>query len=588
MHRTEELVTNHLDGLEDVLVVGAGPSGLTLANSLYQQGVKCKIIDARPEIAKVDSKCTTTHSRVLEIFEQLGVLETISIEEYFVKGLVFYKPLGNKKWKPFISWKTDTLALEGVFWNHGLSIPQWKLETAMLSSLRKKGGDVAYNVKLLGLKQDEEKVLATLYDSKQEKEFKIRCKYLVGCDGVKSTVREQLQIQRIGVPYNDFFIIADVYVKNFNYALDRRYTFSGDKYHMHFAHLGDNLFRVFITYYEEFIEETHQQLWVGNCQEDLEGSKATLEWFQKQIDDLGLPFQLYNPIRFSSYQAFLGYVENSRKGRVYLAGDAAHSHTPHGGQGMNTGVMDSHNLGWKLAHTVLGMTKEKVLDTYVDEREPVWHQLVKRTDFIKNIAERKRVLIRFFIDYILPFLPKSLFLQKLGKKGVMLSLSYPNSPISRDDFAKNFIDYFSKGQRVYPGERAPDSYIQLILQEGTAIQTRLHNLIYGDRRLGDYTVLYFNRQDNSQSEYKVFKDLANQFKKRFNAKIAWCYVIPEGSPLFPVSLPVLLDIDNTTFKRYGVKNKAVYLIRPDGYVAYRNQPFEPEKLMKYFELLFTQ
>lgn len=584
----EGLKEDNLEPLEscDVLVVGAGPTGLTLANSLYQQGVKCRIVDGRPGIAKADSKCTTTHIRVLEVFEQLGVLDEVSIEEYFVRGLIFFKPDANQKWKPYMSFMTDFAGTEEVFWKHALSIPQWKLETAMVSALQKKGGDVEYGVKLLHLEQKTDGVIATLYDAQQAKEFKVRCQYLVGCDGVKSTVRDELKIERVGDYYEEFFIIADVYVKNFNYALDRRYTFSGDRYHMHFAHIGDNLFRIFVSYYKEFVNETHQQLWTGNCQENPAASQATLQWFQKQVDDLGLPFQFYDPIRFSSYQVFLGYAKNSRNGRVYLAGDAAHSHTPHGGQGMNTGVMDGHNLGWKLAHTVLGITQDVVLDSYVDERESVWHSLVKKTDFIKDIVERRKFPIVFFTDYIFPLLPKAI-VEKISKNTSMLSLNYRKSSISQDDFSNTLIDRLTDSQGVFPGERAPDANVQKLAPDGSTEQTHLHHLLFGDRRLGDYTVLYFNRLDDFESDYLKFKDLIEQCKTSFKAKIAWFYLIPEGSSLFSTSLPILIDVDNTSFKRYGIKNKAIYLIRPDGYVAYRDRSIQPEKIMTYFQKIFT-
>jgi 2-polyprenyl-6-methoxyphenol hydroxylase-like FAD-dependent oxidoreductase len=588
INEIEELVHNDVRSVVDnydVVVVGAGPTGLILANSLYQQGVRCKIFDARSEIAKFDSKCTTTHIRVLEIFEQLGVLDELEFEENLVKGLIF-KNRYQKQWKSFLSILTDFSESEGVFWEYALSTPQWKLEIALLAALQNKGGDVDYDVKLLDFEQDEEGVTATLYDSIQDKKFPIRCKYLVGCDGVKSTVREKLQIPRVGSPYKEFFIIADVHLKNFNYALDRRYTFSCDRYHMHFAHLGDNLFRVFITYYEEFVNETHHQLWVGNCQEEPEASQKTLKWFQQQVNQLGLNFELYDPVRFSSYKVFLGYAKESRKGRVFLAGDAAHSHTPHGGQGMNTGVMDGHNLGWKLAHTVLGITNPIVLDSYVDEREPVWHQLVKRTDFIKDVVERRKFSIRFLTDFILPVLPKSV-LQKFGKTTSMLTLNYRQSPISQDHYRKNLLDYLpSHSRKIYSGDRAPDSYVQMITSQGLSVQGRLHHLLFGDRRLGNYSILYFNPQDHTLSDYENFQELATKCQNYFKVKTAWFYVIPEGSSLVATTVPILLDIDNLSFKRYGLKTKTLYLIRPDGYVAYLNQPFNPEKVMAYFQDIF--
>jgi 2-polyprenyl-6-methoxyphenol hydroxylase-like FAD-dependent oxidoreductase len=571
----------------DVVVIGAGPTGLTLANTLYQQGIQCKIFDAHSEIIKFDSKCTTTHIRVLEIFEQLGILDELEFKENLVSGLIFKKRF-QQQWKSFLSIVTDFSKLEGIFWNHALSTPQWKLEMALLSSLQKKGGNVQYSTKLLNFTQNQENVTVTLHNSAEDKEIQVRCKYLVGCDGVKSTIREQLKIQLVGSPYKDFFIIADVHLKNFNYELDRRYTFSDEYYHMHFAHLGSNLFRVFITYYEEFVNEEHYQLWVGNCQTNLEASQQTLQWFQKQIDQLQLDFKLYDPIRFSSYKVFLGYAEESRKERVFLAGDAAHSHTPHGGQGMNTGVMDGHNLGWKLAHTVLRMTKPTVLDSYVDEREPVWHQLVKRTDFIKDIVERKTFFIRFMTDYIFPILPKSI-LKNAGKKISMLSLNYRQSPICKDNYKTNFLNYFlNYRKRICSGDRVPDSYVQIISSQVSHSNIRLQNLLFGEKRLGDYSILYFNPQENGYSDYDDFQALASRCQNQFRAKIAWFYTISKNNFFQAKNVPILVDINDLMFRGFQVSTKTLFLIRPDGYIIYRCEPYNPANVISYFQEIFIE
>jgi 2-polyprenyl-6-methoxyphenol hydroxylase-like FAD-dependent oxidoreductase len=572
-----------------VLIVGAGPTGLTLANSLYQYGVNCKLIDARPGISKFDSKCTTTHPRILEILDDLGILKFISYEKYLVKGFILKYLKKNKKWKTFFSVATenDFLGKELFFWSNPLCIPQWKIETAMLSALKNKSGHVEYNVKLLSFQQEKDSILATLHDSKYDKKFKVRCQYLIGCDGVKSTVREQLKIQRIGRYCKDFFIIADLQIKDFNYPLDRRHSFVNDKYHIHFAHLENGLFRVFVDYNEKFVDKTLHQLWVGNCQENKEKSEQTLKWFQDKVNELSLPFHLYAPIRFSSYRAFIGYVKQSQIGKIYLAGDAAHSHSPHGGQGMNTGIMDAHNLGWKLAHTISGVTKEIVLNSFNNEREPVWQKLVKRVSFYKNLVQRRTFFTRFLTDYIFPVLPNQFF-QKLARDSSMLSLNYRQSSICKDNFSNSFFCFFHRYRGVQVGDRIPDSYLLSINEQGSANKIRLHNFIYGKQRLGDYIVLYFNRQKDAKVGYKNIKELECQIKQCFKAKIAFCYVLPEDNQFFNDNLPILIDIDNATLKRFSVKTEAVYVIRPDGYIAYRNQPFESEKLMKYLQDIFIQ
>lgn len=543
----------------DVLVVGAGPTGMMLANSLRQYGVHCRIIDRRAGISRADSKCTTVHARVLELFDEVDVLRRVNFDRYIVRGLYFWR-LAKSGWKPFIA--TDTAELlrgPDVQREYALSVPQWKIETAMFEALRDRGIDVEYRTELKGLEQTADGVTVSLHRVDGDHGSELKCRYVVGCDGAHSAVRDALGIQRIGDYYPQFFVLADCYIENFNFAVDARHTMANDGGLAHFAHLDNGLFRIFIAYPTARISEREKQLWTGNCVDNPDGALQTLQWFQERVDELGLKFRLHSPQRFSRYQIFLGHAEAASKGAVFLAGDAAHTHSPAGGQGMNTGVMDAHNLGWKLAQVVTGKAPAELLETYASERYPLWEELIRKTDGLAKLVARKSKL-RWLLNLLVPRLPRK-FKVKTARNFSMLSLRYGKSRI---------VAPSSRRLNASTGVRAPDAVVQWLKPDGVAEQCRVHELFYGKLRQSDYSGLWLCKPGDDVGEsFQRFKLFAKAAHQRYGNAMRWYFVMPQNSYLRAGDEAVLVDCYAQVQAAYDAAKGGLFVVRPDGVLGFR-------------------
>jgi 2-polyprenyl-6-methoxyphenol hydroxylase-like FAD-dependent oxidoreductase len=328
-----------------VLIAGAGPTGLTLACDLARRGVCFRIVDKAPEYFK-GSKAKGLQPRSLEVMHFLGVIDRI------VAHGRFHMPMRNYE-NGAITMDRDMYeafhSTPEIPYASPLMIAQWRVEEALRGLL---GDRVELGAEVIAIEQDESGVLATIRKGGGDEQ--IRCEYLVGADGGHSFVRKSQGIGFEGETWpNARMYVGDVVTED----LDR------DHWHCW---------------------PTHPAGWVGMCPLATTGSfqlqagiadenppEPSLELFQRILDErTGASIKLLSASWLSLYRVNIRMVDRYRAGRVFLAGDAAHVHSPAGGQGMNTGIQDSWNLGWKLA-MVLNGANPALLDTYEEERLPI-------------------------------------------------------------------------------------------------------------------------------------------------------------------------------------------------------------------------
>ena len=320
-----------------VLIVGAGPTGLTLALDLQRRGVACHLVEAS-ERPSTGSRGKGLQPRTLEIFEDLGIIEPILAAGGFYPRLrIHLDPLSIRAG----SLGSSKVPTESTPYPNLWMVPQSCTETILRDRLHALGGQVAFNREIATVRQDPHGVDATFSDGET-----MRVDYLVGCDGGRSTVRKVLGLKLDGETLDEEpMIVADVEMDGLNRS---------DWHLWPFAKGGAiGLCPLPKT---PFFQLTAKAKTVGS---DIEGvvRKAT-----------GYPI---NRIAWKSvFQPAVRMVNRYRVGRVFLAGDAAHVHPPAGGQGLNTGVQDAYNLGWKLAHALHG-GPDSLLDTYESERLPI-------------------------------------------------------------------------------------------------------------------------------------------------------------------------------------------------------------------------
>jgi 2-polyprenyl-6-methoxyphenol hydroxylase-like FAD-dependent oxidoreductase len=377
----------------EILIAGAGPTGLTLAVDLVRRGISFRIIESAPE-PFAGSRGKGIQPRTLEVFDDLGVVEPI-----LAQGAPY--PKFRFHWGPFSlragSLGTQHPATEQIPYPNLWMLPQSKTESILRDRLRALGNDVEFGKALATFTQTGEEVNVSLSNGET-----IKSKFLVGCDGGRSTVRKILGLELQGESLGEkTALVADLEVE----GLDRH-----DWHVWPFSKGGA----------------------VGLC--PLPNTSLFQAVTEGATSDTDLHAQIFKTTGYrvkrvawnSTYRPSARMVERYRIGRVLLAGDAAHVHPPAGGQGLNTGVQDAYNLGWKLASVVRGGA-DSLLDSYEAERRPIAAAVLGLS---KKLLQTRSI--------------------KRGDATNQLLLHYRTSPLSSG---------ITSGS-LHPGDRMPDGKLE--------------------------------------------------------------------------------------------------------------------------------
>lgn len=355
----------------EVLIVGAGPTGLTLACLLAQRGIDFRIIEASAA-TQIGSRGKGLQPRSLELFDDLGVVEAVLSNGRLGMPICAYDNANNPTIRS--SPATDPARPE-VPYLATLITPEWRIEEALRENLRAHGDKVDFGTELTAFVQDDAGVTAHVSTASGSTTF--RARWLVGADGGKSLVRHIAQIEFLGETLETHrMLVGDVRID----GLDR------DHWHMW---RGDEGILMLCP-----LPSTDQFQFQASIMPD-QNAAVTLENFQELVQRRSRRSDiiLSDPGWMSLWRANIRMVDRYRDRRVFLAGDAAHVHSPAGGQGMNTGIQDAYNLGWKLA-AVIGGTDSTLLDTYQEERLPVAASvLALSTRLMESIATTREMTI---------------------------------------------------------------------------------------------------------------------------------------------------------------------------------------------------
>jgi 2-polyprenyl-6-methoxyphenol hydroxylase-like FAD-dependent oxidoreductase len=519
-----------------VLVVGAGPVGLTMASELARHGVRCRVVD---KLAAPSGYCKAigVTPRTLEVWEDMGVARPMIDAGLWLRGMRMITA-GQQRDSVF-----DFPELP----YGGLGIPQFTTERILAEHLARFGIGVDRGAMLTGLRDEGRSVEVELTHQDGHAE-QAEFRYVIGCDGAHSAVRSAVEIDFSGDRFPMPFMLGDVTI---DWDLPRGFTcFSvvptqgGAPDFMVAIPLPDrNRYRVTMLASPEFLKSANGE-YVQQRSPDYgiasERAGPSLEQLQAVADRLlpGAP-RLSN-LRWSSlFGISMRLAETYRVGNVFIAGDAAHIHPPTGGQGMNTGIQDAYNLAWKLAAVLRGGADARLLDSYDAERRAVGADVVERTKAASMTFGRERAARE----------------NRLADTQILVS--YRDSPLVTEDLGADGIG-------LRPGDRAPD--VLGLRQEKVGFPLRLFDVIRGTTHV---LICVFSAQSIG-GQAKELEEILFQIRTARQDHQLRMVVIISGAgelPDFP-SMTVLRDEAAAFEAAYGASG--VYLVRPDGYIAYRH------------------
>ena len=473
-----------------VLIVGAGPTGLTLACALARSGVPFRLIEAASG-PQPGSRGKGIQPRTLEVFDDFEIVDRVIANGQMAMPIRSTAPDGQVS----LGIAETLNGRPDIPYPASLITPEWRIEEALRLLLAELGGAVEFGTTLGSFAQSDEGVSAMVVKSGGVET--ITARWLVGCDGGHSIVRKQAGIAFEGETRAKVrMIVADVEVD----GLDR------DAWHMWQHEEGlvalcplpsTNVFQ----FQAGIAPGQDPEVSLANMQ-------AILDRRSGRTD-----IRLHKPEWSSLWRANIRLVDRYREGHVFLAGDAAHIHSPAGGQGMNTGIQDAYNLGWKLAAVAVGASPA-LLDSYEAERRPIAADVLALSDArLKEAIEQKGI----------PTHRDAITMQ--------LGLSYRGSALARDDRDET--------ARLRAGDRAPDASKLTTIQG----KRRLFELTRGGR----FTLLDFG---------------ATTATKAFLSNVRTLHVV--GQPIGPDDIA---DSEGQLASAYGATDRTLVLIRPDGYIA---------------------
>lgn len=495
-----------------VLIAGAGPTGLVLALWLTRLGVKVRIIDKAAEPGTT-SRALAVQARTLELYHQVGLDDAVIAGGVKIQAINLW--VGGRR----VAAVPLTGAGENLTpYSFALVFPQDAHEKLLIERLATLGVRVERSTELLRFTQQEHSVTATLRRSDGAEET-CEAEYIAGCDGASSAVRTQLAVGFPGGTYTGLFYVADVVGTGAPRNKDLHADIEDADFLLLFPLEGDRHWRLAGTVHDLPAGE-HNTLTFDNVR-------------GKAIEHLRLSVEKVN--WFSTYRVHHRVALRFRDRRAFLLGDAAHIHSPVGGQGMNTGIGDAVNLGWKLAKALNGDASAGILDTYEPERIAFARRLVATTDRGFVLVTSRGALATLIRTRIVPLVLPQLFRLRAFRELLFRTVS-----------------------------QTQVKYRHSALSEGAA--GRIHG---GDR-------LPWVRLDSGRDNFEPLTTLEWQVHVYGEAHRTL------SEACMQLRIPLHVFAWTTQMQRAGLQKDALYLVRPDGYIGLADADASADRLRQYF------
>ena len=542
-----------------VLIAGAGPIGLTAAIELARRGIDCRIVDPLRE-PPLYAKAVGVQPRTLEVFEGMGVLRRILDAAIQMRGQIVY--VNGEKTAQL------DLALPADVPFGFIAIPQYATEKILRDELAMHGVHVERGVPLTGFSQDDDGVTATLDGN--EGPQTVRAAYLVGADGAHSTVRKALGLTFEGAAFEEQYMLGDVEVDWSippGYGVRAMHQTDGKTDDLLVciplpqtdalrasAHRRRSRYRMSMLVPDELSAAST----TGVAHGFEGGRKPELHHIQAVLDRLSPEPTTVRNLRWSSvFRISHRIVDTYGRGRVFVAGDAAHIHPPTGAQGMNTGIQDAHNLAWKLALAVEGHAADGLLDSYDAERRPVGEEVVGRT--VRSAREG------IGADSTDP----TFVIRREGQ----LLIDYAGSPIVAGAAGS------ATSGPVGAGARAPDA--TGLTRDAVTGPLRLFDLL--GRR--EHTLLLY--APDGPVDVEVLERTAAAAIKASHGLMDVYLIAAPDAHVTAADVPLIRDSAGEFAKAYEASGPSSYVVRPDGYLGLSRADVDAHPLVAHLRATFA-
>lgn len=538
-----------------LLIVGAGPTGLSLALFLNNLGLSCRIIEKNKRVNSL-SRALCIQPRTLEIFEMLGIEEKFLSSGHKVHGVQLWT---DGRCAAKVSYREIPTSYPYL-----LVIPQSEIEQILEAELKKRKIKVERGKELISLHASGDRPIAVIQEDDEQEE--LQPPFIIGCDGAHSTVRHQCGFSFDGKQYPETFSLGDVHVQS-PFTQEEMFVFftgaNGPVATFPFAE--KEKIRLVVSHPSASVKNSDfLKTDSGDSQRLFMHSSLTEKDLQQYIDERGLSaIKIKDSEWLSDFHIHKRISSKWRKGKVFIAGDAAHIHSPLGGQGLNTGIQDAWNLAWKLLFALKHGANQALLNTYQKERHAIGKQVLAISNRMTRLALVKYGWLAKVRNWALRHIIARPFItQMMARRLSQIYFNYPSSSLTQKDYFQH------SGPQA--GLRAPDA-----LLEGTTLYKKLDTT--------RFNCLIFTGLKQSPTSIHEALALKQSLTDRFGEKLIQCVIIsPEGH----IDTAAVKDSEGACHKAYGVSGAHITLVRPDGYISLQHDKIEQRPIEEFFKELF--
>lgn len=513
------------------MIVGAGPTGLMMACSLARLGIEFRIIDKKSKRTAA-SNAIWIQTLTIELFDRMGIAKQfikagqpcLAINFYIDGKYLSQLPLNEiDSIYPFI-----------------LMLPQSETERILEEDLNTFHHFVERSLELIEIEHGSDGTISTLKQSDGQLE-KIKSDWLIACDGANSFVRQKCDIDFPGEDLTEQCLVADATIKSSYLPKDQTHFFFGPRTTLVAFPLGSEKYRL-----------------VANLDLDHPRTIFTEREVIEIVQERAHGNYYITNVKWISLFWIHGRIANlMRKHSIFLVGDAAHVHSPAGGQGMNTGLQDAYNLAWKLALVIQEKAAPSFLDSYQAERYPVVKEIVEQNEYFTKMA----LFDKNFLSTLQKFGRKlsknnKHFFKEIGNQLTQLAIQYKNSPIIA----------YGKQHSPKPGERAPNVIIN-------------HISLYQYFKKSLHHILLFTGTNPNKKQLEEFTTLQEQLNNMYSDLINTYIVSNIASAKLTIE-----DLNGVLHEAYKITKPAMYLIRPDNYIAYYSEDLNLASIVNFLNL----